>query len=170
MSLLKEVYLTNEEAQIISGTRDSNLEYIEELMGVEIFARGNILKIKGQEKNVENTAQLIENIKNLVRHKRSLTNNDILKITEQYLKDENGAAIPSTSNKDTSAILVNSKKQTVIPKSPSQKKYIKAIRNYDLVMGIGPAGTGKTYLAVACGIEMVKQGRFQKIVLSRPAL
>ncbi|NLG12549.1 MAG: phosphate starvation-inducible protein PhoH, partial [Elusimicrobia bacterium] len=65
MSLLKEVYLTNEEAQIISGTRDSNLEYIEELMGVEIFARGNILKIKGQEKNVENTAQLIENIKNL---------------------------------------------------------------------------------------------------------
>lgn len=170
MSLLKEVYLTNEEAQIISGTRDSNLEYIEELMGVEIFARGNILKIKGQEKNVENTAQLIENIKNLVRHKRSLTNNDILKITEQYLKDENGAAIPSTSNKDTSAILVNSKKQTVIPKSPSQKKYIKAIRNYDLVMGIGPAGTGKTYLAVACGIEMVKQGRFQKIVLTRPAL
>jgi len=65
MSLLKEVYLTNEEAQIISGIRDSNLEYIEELMEVEIFARGNILKIKGADRNVESTIELLENLRNL---------------------------------------------------------------------------------------------------------
>ncbi len=170
MSLLKEVYLPNEEAQIISGIRDSNLEYIEELMGVEIFARGNILKIKGQDNNVEKTAELIENIKNLVRHKKNLSSNDILKLIVTSSGEKNGTIVPLTSDKNTSAILVDSKKKTVISKSPAQKKYIKAIRNYDLVMGIGPAGTGKTYLAVACGIEMVKQGKFQKIVLTRPAL
>ncbi|HPP30642.1 MAG TPA: PhoH family protein [bacterium] len=170
MSLLREIYLTNEEAQIISGIRDINLEYIEELMEVEIFARGNILKIKGPDRNVEQTIELLENLKNLTRHKKNLTRSDILKVFKDYSKEDEEKATPSISREESSAILVDSRRKTIVPRSPAQKKYIMAIRNYDLVMGIGPAGTGKTYLAVACGIEMVKQGKFQKIVLTRPAL
>lgn len=170
MSSLKEIYLTNEEAQIISGIRDSNLEYIEELMGVEIFARGNVLKIKGEELKVENTLELLENIRNFIKHKKGLTRSEILKLFKESLSTNKEKDIELTSTDDNSAILVDSKKKIVVPKTPTQKKYINAIRKYDLVMGIGPAGTGKTYLAVACGIEMVKQGRFQKMVLTRPAL
>ncbi|MCM8762369.1 MAG: PhoH family protein, partial [Candidatus Omnitrophica bacterium] len=170
MSLLKEVYLTNEEAQIISGIRDSNLEYIEELLDVEIFARGNILKIKGADRNVESTIELLEILKELVKHKKNITKSDILKVLEKPSEPQKEkTTLPESADK-SSAILVDSKRKTIIPRSPAQKRYIEAIRKYDLVMGIGPAGTGKTYLAVASGIEMVKQGKFQKIVLTRPAL
>ena len=170
MSLLKEVYLTNEEAQIISGIRDSNLEYIEELMEVEIFARGNILKIKGADRNVESTIELLENLRNLARHKKNLTRSDILKVMKESSESQEEKTVLSEVKDESSVILVDSRRKTVAPRSPAQKRYIQAIRNYDLVMGIGPAGTGKTYLAVACGIEMVKQGKFQKMVLTRPAL
>ncbi len=164
MPLIKEVYLTNEEAQTIAGVRDTNLEYMEQLLKVKIFARGNILKIKGEEAPVEQTVKLLEKIKDSLVDKKSLNKSEILKLAEQS---------PTFQQKkplDTETILVDSKRKTIHPKSPNQKKYIQSIRNYDLVMGIGPAGTGKTYLAVACGIEMVKQGRFQKIILTRPAL
>ncbi|MCM8776885.1 MAG: PhoH family protein [Candidatus Omnitrophica bacterium] len=170
MSLLKEVYLTNEEAQIISGIRDSNLEYIEELLDVEIFARGNILKIKGVDRNVESTIELLEILKELVKHKKNITKSDILKVLEKPSEPQTEKTTLPESVDKSSAILVDSKRKTIIPRSPAQKRYIDAIRKYDLVMGIGPAGTGKTYLAVASGIEMVKQGKFQKIVLTRPAL
>lgn len=169
MSLLKDFYLTNEEAQSISGIRDSNLEYIEELLDVEIFARGNILKIRGQDRNVESTIELLEVLKELVKHKKNITKSDILKVLE-ISDSQKEKAILSETGDTSSAILVDSKRKTVVPRSPAQKRYIDAIRKYDLVMGIGPAGTGKTYLAVASGIEMVKQGKFQKIVLTRPAL
>ncbi|MCM8820554.1 MAG: PhoH family protein [Candidatus Omnitrophica bacterium] len=170
MSLLKEVYLTNEEAQVISGIRDSNLEYIEELLDVEIYARGNILKIKGVDRNVESTIELLEDLKEIVKHKKIITKSDILKVLEKPSEPQKEKPILSEPIDKSSAILVDSKRKTIIPRSPAQKRYIDAIRKYDLVMGIGPAGTGKTYLAVASGIEMVKQGKFQKIVLTRPAL
>lgn len=166
MSQIKEFFLTNEEAQIIFGAGDSNLEYIEELTGVRIFARGNAVKIKGDEPSAEKTLNLFEKMRRQAKDRGSLNRSDIQRIAE---------AISCTGNKDnisaeSDSILVDSKKKNIYPRSINQKKYIEAIRNYDMVMGIGPAGTGKTYLAVACGIEMVKQGKFQKIILTRPAL
>lgn len=164
MFQIKEFLLTNEEAQIISGSRDANLEYIEQLLNVQIFARGNVLKIKGDDVSVDRTFKLLEKIKDSVKNKNSLHKTDILRFAEE------GLSFQQKDSLNADSILVDSKRKTIHPKSPNQKKYISAIRNYDLVMGIGPAGTGKTYLAVACGIEMVKQGKFQKIVLTRPAL
>lgn len=164
MSQIKEFLLTNEEAQIIFGSRDTNLEYIEELMNVQIFARGNILKIKGEGDSVDQTIKLLEKIKSSLIHKNSLHKNEILRFAEE------DSSVQENQDLNTDSILVDSKRKTIQPRSTNQRKYVEAIRNYDLVMGIGPAGTGKTYLAVACGIEMVKQGRFQKMVLTRPAL
>jgi phosphate starvation-inducible PhoH-like protein len=164
MFQIKEFILTNEDAQIISGSRDANIEYMEQLLNVQIFARGNVLKIKGDDASVNRAVGLLARIKDYVKIKRSLQKSEILKLAEE------NASLPKTNSLNQDTILVDSKKKNIHPKSSNQKKYLDAIRNYDLVMGIGPAGTGKTYLAVACGIEMVKQGRFQKIVLTRPAL
>jgi phosphate starvation-inducible protein PhoH and related proteins len=164
MSLIKEFFLTNEEAQVIAGSRDANLAYIEDILNVQIFARGNVLRVKGTASSVEKTSSLLEKLKRYVKEKGSLQKSEILKIAEYDLPVE------EKSSESADTILVDSKRKTIHPKSPNQKKYIEAIRNYDLVMGIGPAGTGKTYLAVACGIEMIKQGKFQKIILTRPAL
>jgi len=164
MFQIREFLLSNEEAQIISGSRDANLEYIEQLMHVQIFARGNILKIKGENDFVDRTVRLLERVQGYVGNRSSLHKTDILRLAEECTPIQEKGAL------NTDSILVDSKRRTIHPRGPNQKKYVEAIRNYDLVMGIGPAGTGKTYLAVACGIEMVKQGHFQKIVLTRPAL
>ncbi|MBN1445154.1 MAG: PhoH family protein [Candidatus Omnitrophica bacterium] len=164
MSQIKEFYLTNEEAQIIFGVSDSNIEYIEELTGVSIFAKGNAVKIKGDEPSAEKTLNLFEKMRRHAKEHGSLNRSDILRMAgENPRTGEKGPA-------GRESILVDSKRKTIYPRSPNQKKYIEAVRNYDMVMGIGPAGTGKTYLAVACGIEMVKQGKFQKMILTRPAL
>ncbi|MCX7917741.1 MAG: PhoH family protein [bacterium] len=165
MIVKKQIEISNEEAQFLYGIRDENLEFIENLFGIEIFARGNILTLKGESEKIEKTIDLLYEILKNKEKKKLLTKGDILLMLE-HKKDKTEV----NQEKKELNIWINSKKEVVIPKTPTQKKYVQAIRKYDLVVGIGPAGTGKTYLAVACGIEAIKKGYFQRIILTRPAL
>ncbi|HOV21827.1 MAG TPA: PhoH family protein [bacterium] len=169
MEEIKEINFSNEstgsfgQAQIIYGQMDKNLKLLEKLLDVEIIGRGNSVKIKGEKEKVEKAIEIFEILKKYVRNKKVIEKEEILKlIGEKAEKQE--------EKKDDFTIHLNSKKKIVVPKSENQKEYIKSIKNYDLVIGIGPAGTGKTYLAVACGIEGVKEGKYQRLVLTRPAL
>ncbi|MCM8784639.1 MAG: PhoH family protein [Candidatus Omnitrophica bacterium] len=169
MIVKKQIEISNEEAQFLYGIRDENLEFIENLFGIEIFARGNLLTFKGENEKVEKALKLLNQILKNRGKKRSITKNDILiTINEKEIKEKEETE--KEQIKKENLIWINSKKDFVIPKTPTQRKYVEAIRKYDLVIGIGPAGTGKTYLAVACGIEAIKKGYFQRIVLTRPAL
>jgi phosphate starvation-inducible PhoH-like protein len=168
MIIKKQIEISNEEAQFLYGIRDENLEFIENLFGIEIFARGNLLTFKGENEKVERVLELLHEILKNRTKKKYITKNDILMMVrndkeEKETKDEG-------VNEKEGRILINSKKDFVIPKTSTQKRYVNAIRKYDLVVGIGPAGTGKTYLAVACGIEAIKKGQFQRLILTRPAL
>jgi len=163
MSEIKEVSLSNIEAQIIFGKQDENLRLIENLIDVELFGRGNQIKIKGEKQKVEQAILLLEKLKKYIKENENLEKGDIINL----LKKEK---TKKQEKQEKNPIEINSKKNFIYPKSPTQKKYIEAIRKYDLVIGIGPAGTGKTYLAVACGIEALKQGKYQRIILTRPAL
>jgi len=165
MSTIKELFLTNDEAQIIFGSRNSNISCIEHLLNVQMYTRGNLLKIKGEDKPVEETLKLMEELKRHVKAKKGLTKSEILKMAEKFQGE--GGKLP---REEEDVVFVDSRRTFVQPMSSKQKEYIKAVRNYDLTMGIGPAGTGKTYLAVACGIELIKRGAFQRIILARPAL
>lgn len=167
MIIKKQIEISNEEALILYGIRDENLEFIENLFGIEIFARGNLLTFKGDSEKVEKAIGLLYEILNNREKKKSITKSDILMLVkkEEKKREEN-----NIERKNKGEIFINSKKEFVIPKTPKQKIYINAIRKYDLVVGIGPAGTGKTYLAVACGIEAIKKGAFQRMILTRPAL
>ena len=164
MSTIREINLSNEEAQVIFGSGDAHLSYIEQVMGVEIFGRGNFIKIKGEKEKVEKTENLILKLREYLKKKGTIHKSDIEKLLREEEKEK------KEKKKEEEVIFVNSKKKYVYPKTPKQKAYVRAIRNNDLVVGIGPAGTGKTYLAVACGIEMIKKGKFQRMVLTRPAL
>lgn len=164
MSTIKEISLTNDEAQIIFGSRNSNIDYIEQLMGVQIYARGNLLKVKGEDTPVEKTLKFIEELKGHVKNRSSLQKSDILRLAGRFNGEKEQLPVGGD------VIAVDSKRAFIQARSAKQKEYIKTIRNYDLTMGIGPAGTGKTYLAVACGIEMIKKGFFRRIILARPAL
>ncbi|MCM8772034.1 MAG: PhoH family protein [Candidatus Omnitrophica bacterium] len=165
MLIKREIEISNEEAQFLYGIKDENLEFIENLFGIEIFARGNLLTFKGENEKVEKAISLIYEILKFKGKKRSISKNDILLALGEFEKEEK-----EEKKIKEEEIFIDSKRKNVIPKTPKQKAYIKAIRKYDLVIGIGPAGTGKTYLAVACGIEAVKKGQFQRLILTRPAL
>ncbi len=164
MAIIKEVYLTNNEAQIIFGAQDSNISYMEHLLHVQLYTRGNLLKVKGEEKFVEKTLGFLKELQAHVKSGKNLQKNDMMRIAGTF-QNELGKIKESADE-----IFVDSKRTVIQARSPKQKEYISAIRNYDLTMGIGPAGTGKTYLSVACGIELIKKGEFQRIILTRPAL
>ncbi len=127
-------------------------------MGVKITARGCKLSLVGEAKKVKESFILLEKAISLVR-KGEMKKEALLRILEE------GSA-PSKAN----LIEISSKKGTVFPKSEGQKNYLEAMKKYEMVVSIGPAGTGKTYLAVAMALSNLKQGRVQKIVLTRPAI
>jgi phosphate starvation-inducible PhoH-like protein len=170
MIIKRQIEISNEEALILYGIKDENLEFIENLFGIEIFARGNLLTLKGEREKVEKALALLYEILKYKGKKKSITKEDILMLLQKEEKEEKKDEKSIKELKEKEGILINSKKEIVIPKTPKQREYVNAIRKYDLVVGIGPAGTGKTYLAVACGIEAIKKGKFQRLILTRPAL
>lgn len=142
---------------------------LEEALGIEASVRGNKILLQGREKAVSRAQQLIKELQLLSAKGYAINPGDI----KYLLKAFNTAAKgPSTSLKEffLSTIPVSSKKKFIVPRSKTQKKYIEAIRKYDMVIGIGPAGTGKTYLAMAMAINALLKKQVSRIILARPAV
>ena len=148
----------NEEALSLFGKYDENLKLLEDKLGVRITARGCKISLSGEERKVKECFRLLEKAISLVR-KGGMEKEAFLRILEEnsFLSGPN-------------LIEISSKRTSVFPKSEGQRDYCQAMEKYDLVISIGPAGTGKTYLAVARALFDLKQGRVQKIVLTRPAI
>jgi len=159
---VREVSLPPGQAQVVCGRQDENLQRIEELLGVEIVGRGSVLKVRGERTGVEKAVRLLERLATEAELKGRIEEADIARLSAT----DDGR----TTGQPGDEIRIDSRRRTVIPQSPKQISYIRAIRSCDLTIGIGPAGTGKTYLAVACGVEFLRSGRFRRIILTRPAL
>ena len=144
------------------GPADSNLRLLRKSLAVRITARQNSLIITGKDSDVAKAAAIIDKMqKHLLKH-HSLTATDIAAI---ITRDD------SSENLDTSqAITVFSKKKTIEPNTPGQLKYVEAMLANDLTFCIGPAGTGKTYLAVAIAVSMLRKKQIRRIILARPAV
>ncbi len=169
MPELKDITFSEHEARVIFGSRDENLRFIEQTLGVGIFGRGNSLKVRGTVPDVEKTVHLLERLKKIAVGRQAFDSADImaaLAVEERH--DHPAEEAPDRS--DDGAVRVHSRKSVIYPQTPHQRAYLEAIREHDLTIGIGPAGTGKTYLAVASAIEALKQGYYQRIILTRPAL
>lgn len=157
---------SNKEAVILFGQYDSNLRLIEASFPVELFARGNTLTIKGNSKNVKDVEGLIEELLKIV------SKDEILR-TQQVESTIN--IIRSTQRKEqekifSDVVYFTEKGKEIKPKTLQQKVYVDAIRNYDIVFSIGPAGTGKTYLACACALQALKEEKVERIILTRPVV
>ena len=146
----------------LCGLLDKNIRQIESFFDVEISNRGNSFKITGGNENVASTSNFIEKIYDL-SEKEEITPKQL------HLYLNNSGEFLSTNNENSKTDL-NLKKNIIKPKSNNQKKFIETIKKNTITFGIGAAGTGKTFLAVACAVDALEQGVVKKIVLVRPAI
>jgi phosphate starvation-inducible PhoH-like protein len=148
------------------GDLDKNLRLIEDTYGVVLHARGNKIQIEGEEKAVSKVEHLITQLADMLAQGVIFQKEDVKDAIHAYSSN------PSASLKDIfqKAIPVSSRKRPVAPKNETQRRYIEAIRQYDIVFGIGPAGTGKTYLAMATAVSALLRREVSRIILVRPAV
>ena len=143
------------------GQHDENLTKIENNFGIHISYRGNIIEFRGNEDSCSSASKLISSVyKKLVNGKK--INEDIFDDFSKHSKKSDA--------EDLNTILIKTKKKNIYPRSSNQLKFVNLIKEKDLVFGVGPAGTGKTYLAVACAVEALLKKEISKIILSRPAV
>jgi phosphate starvation-inducible PhoH-like protein len=135
-------------------------------LGVQIALRGNVLTISGSVGARETTEALITQLLNLIRGGSHLSGMEVAQLAALAGAGEAGN-LASFLN-DT--IVMSTRKRPITPRSPNQKRYVDAIRNHDIVFGVGPAGTGKTYLAVAMAVAALQRGDVRRILLTRPAV
>jgi phosphate starvation-inducible PhoH-like protein len=152
--------------KLLFGENDSHLKLIEKSVGVKIHARGNTLTISGEPIQVQLTEKVLTELYDLLRRGHSLYPNDI--VSAVRILSGNHAAKLKDIFLDT--VYISSRRRLITPKSLAQKSYIDAIRNHDIVFGIGPAGTGKTYLAMAMGVASLTKKEVDRIILARPAV
>ncbi len=167
-SQVELTFNSNNHLNTLLGENSKNIDKLNEIIDVEISFFGNKLIIVGENQNIELAEILINKVYDmLLLNKNNNQNIDFSIFESEYkmLKNKNSV--------DTSSKILNSIdtwKKTIYPKSDGQKKYIKAVNEYDVIFGLGPAGTGKSYLAVAKAVQFLKKGNIEKIILSRPAV
>ena len=150
----------------VAGSFDSNLKELERLTGSKIFFRGNSISIKGDKSANEKVKDAIEYLIYRFRSDEKIDRNDIITAlnTDMVQDTKNQSKIQSIGE------IIKTPKRSVIPRTKKQKEYVKSLRSSQVVMGLGPAGTGKTYLAVAVALSMLLEKKVERIILSRPAV
>ncbi len=155
----------NQLVQQLVGPQDGNLKIIEEALNVEIATFGNHIHIKGGDEAVGQAKSAIDSLYSKVSRG--------IEIGEQEVRAAvriSGAETDQKPKINIDEIVLKTKKRHIYPRSATQAQYIVEMMNNELVFGLGPAGTGKTYLAVALAVTMMLEGAIDKIILSRPAV
>ncbi len=154
----------NDLLQSIVGEFNENLKKLENLSNTKIFFRGNSITIKGDNLEVKKVSDAIKFLANKFIKTQSIEENDI------NLSLETGRNTNSQNNVHTLSELIKTPRKSVIARSEKQAEYIKALRENNIVIALGPAGTGKSYLAVSVGITLLMEKKVEKVILSRPAV
>ncbi len=166
MSNTTKIELPPRGLNTLFGVQDQNLKYLETLLDISIGARGNELTIDGDADNIQTAARIFKDFSELFEEGNTFTDKELRDAFKQIADDR------AYSLKDyfTRARFNPSGKKAVAPKTANQRKYIEAIQDGDLTFGIGPAGTGKSFLAVALAVQSLFAKQVSRIVLTRPAV
>jgi len=148
----------------LCGPLNENLHLVEKRLGVEINNRGNAFSIKGQAQATNAAAEVLKEL-----YSSAKNHNLSSSVVHLHLQESELANIVDQKHK-VSNITIYTKRSVIRPRGSNQEDYIKAIYANDVVFGIGPAGTGKTYLAVACAVEALEKDNIRRLVLVRPAV
>ena len=156
----------NEILMEIAGSFDNNLKELEKISGSKIYFRGNSIKIKGNKNANEKVKDAIEYLINRYKTDKKIDKNDLAaSLNKDMIFDKKKPT--SVHSLDE---VIKTPKRSIIPRSKKQKEYVKALKSNKVIMSLGPAGTGKTYLAVAVALTMLLEKKVERIILSRPAV
>jgi len=163
---MRKVLLSDRSLQLLFGPLDENVRFLENLFGVEIQARDSSLTIDGEERDVAALGKILLDFSALVDKGHSIANGDLKSAFKQIAED----AALSLHDFFPKMQLLTAGKRQVTPKSLNQRRYVEAIKANDIVFGIGPGGTGKTFLAVTMALTYLVEKSISRIVLTRPAV
>ena len=150
----------------VVGSFDDNLKELEKISGSKIYFRGNSIAIRGDKYANEKVKDAIEYLVVRLKFDKKIDKNDIVtSLNKDMIKDAKNQSIVQPLEE-----VIKTPKRSVIPRSKKQKDYVKALKTNQIVMSLGPAGTGKTYLAVAVALSMLLEKKVERIILSRPAV
>jgi len=163
---LKQIELPPRGLETLFGVHDQNIKYLESLLDIQINARGHNLTVTGEPKDVATAEQILQDFADLFAEGRQFTDRELREAFTQIAEDR----AYSLRDYFTRSRFSPAGKKQVAPKSAMQRRYIETIQQKDIVFGIGPAGTGKTYLGVAMAVQSLMQKQVNRIVLARPAV
>jgi phosphate starvation-inducible protein PhoH and related proteins len=161
----KSIELTSD-IETLFGTRDENLHVLEDGLNINIDLRSDRIELEGAPRDVARAEQLFIDYEHLRRSGHQFVNGDLSSMLRVVVGDPN-ATLRGLAEAGRQRSFG---RRTVQPKSPNQRRYLEAIENHDMVFGVGPAGTGKTYLAVAMAISALLNKQVNRIILARPAV
>nr|WP_311875339.1 PhoH family protein [Vagococcus carniphilus] len=154
------------DANEIFGAHDKHLTILEDYLNVTISSRGEIVRISGEEPNATYAHEILINLQKLVLRSHKINSTDVVTAIQMAKKGE----LESFLSLYEKTIIKDSKGNPIRVKNTGQKNYVEAVKRNDVVFGIGPAGTGKTFLAVCLAVSALKNGEVEKIILTRPAV
>ena len=163
---MKKFVLPERGAEILFDVQDENVRLLETLFDVKVSARGSRVSIEGNSEDVESVEKILRDFSELVQEGFEFLNGE-LQAAFRQIAQKSAADLRELFPKK---VVLRTPVREVFPRSPNQVRYVQQIERRDLVFGIGPAGTGKTYLAVAVGVSMLLRKVVRRIILARPAV
>ena len=162
----RTIQLENDIILPVFGQFDSNIRKIEKSCGVQIVNRGDDVKVVGEERGVHKAWSVLNSMAALARRGEEITEQNL----EYFISSAEEADLQELEKVYDNLICITANGRPLKPKTMGQKKYIDLMKNNTVVFGIGPAGTGKTYLAMAMAITAFKNNEVNRIILTRPAI
>ena len=161
---LSIVFQSNTVLSGVVGEFNNNVKELEKLTNTNIYTRGNSISVKGKQEKITLIKNAIKFLTEQFVINGSIEKKDILSSVNKFMISEN------KSRKEKIEFIIKTPKKSVIPRSEKQKDYVRALNYSDIIISAGPAGTGKTFLAVAVALTMLLEKKIEKIILSRPAV
>ena len=161
---LSIIFQSNELLSNVVGEFNNNIKELEKITNTNIYTRGNSISVKGSDKENEIIKNAIIFLSDRFLNNGSLEKKDVLSSISEFMIEE------KSENKNNVEYIIKTPKKSVIPRSEKQKSYVRALKEKDIVISAGPAGTGKTFLAVAVALSMLLEKKIERIILSRPAV
>ncbi len=153
---------SRDEALLLFGSRDQYLRLIRDALGVRIIARGDVVHIEGGEAQVDQADRVFQQLRQMLKRQGNLTSENVRAVLAAVQQND--------ERQGPQNLAVTASNRSVRPRTDGQARYVHAMRDNDLIFSIGPAGTGKTYLAVGMAVNLLRQNIVKRIVLVRPAV